>query len=70
MVLHIWLYSLSWNVTEFLESENKEYYGTITFGKVSQYGIFKGKLFAEMIIAEQSQATENRKITWLFKNTG
>lgn len=52
MVLHILLYSLSWNVTEFLESENKEYYSTITFGNVSQYGIFKGKLFAEMKIAE------------------
>lgn len=44
---------------EVLESGNKEYCGTIPYGKVSQYGIFKGKLFVDMIIAEESQVIEN-----------
>lgn len=46
---------------EVLESGNKEYCGTIPYGKVSQYGIFKGKLFVDMIIAEESQVIENKK---------
>lgn len=53
MHFHILMYNLSCCGMEVLDSGNKAYYIVQPFGTVSQYGIFKGKCFAQMIIAER-----------------